>query len=133
MVLGPASSVVLAAFANATFEAPSRVAYTALFLALTMILKRCRLLKVEVAERNRTMQKFDRLGPKGQNSLTKDPGVEGDRSIDSELGVWRRSHLGCPAHTPWCHLRMPYSSPSQRTCEEAAWQTTKQYLPLKRK
>jgi hypothetical protein len=65
MDLGPASSVALAAFANATFEVPSRVAYTALYLALTMILKRCRLPEVEVAERNRTMQTVDRLGSQG--------------------------------------------------------------------
>jgi hypothetical protein len=82
---GPASSVALAAFANATFEAPSRIAYTALALALTMILKRCRL-------SDRTMQKVDRLGSKESEQPDEGSGHGSNHSIDSEVGASEVRH-----------------------------------------
>jgi hypothetical protein len=42
-----------------------------LALALTIILKKCRLSKVNAAERNGTMQTVERLGSEHQNSLTR--------------------------------------------------------------
>lgn len=56
--------------------APSRLAYTALAFALTMILKTCRLMEVEEPERNSAMQTADRLGSRrGKNSLAKNQGL----------------------------------------------------------
>jgi hypothetical protein len=52
-------------FCQRDIRGSSRVAYTARSLVLTMILKGCRLSEVEVAERNRTMQKVDRLRSQG--------------------------------------------------------------------
>lgn len=49
----------------------SLAAYTVLALALTIILKKCRLSKVNAAERNGTMQTVERLGSEHQNSLTR--------------------------------------------------------------
>ena len=63
--LSPGELCRVGSFCQRDIRDPSRVAYTALSLALTMILKRCRLSEVEVAERNRTMQKVDRLGSQG--------------------------------------------------------------------
>ena len=51
-----ALEVPLAAFANATLRDLPSVAYTAMALALTMILKECKLMEVEEAERNSAMQ-----------------------------------------------------------------------------
>jgi hypothetical protein len=52
-------------FCQRDIRGSSRVAYTARSLVLTMILKGCRLSEVEVAERNRTMQKVNRLRSQG--------------------------------------------------------------------
>jgi len=52
--------LTLAAFANAILRSPSRLAYTALALVLTMILKKYRLMEVEEPERNGAMQTADR-------------------------------------------------------------------------
>jgi len=43
-------------------------------LALTMILKGCKLVEVEEAERDSAMQTADRLGSRRGNSLAKDQG-----------------------------------------------------------
>jgi hypothetical protein len=80
-----ASSVMLAAFANATLRGTSRLAYTALALALTMILKRCRLVEVEEPERNSAMQGATVLAPEGENSFGEGSGP-GKSRIHSEVG-----------------------------------------------
>ena len=48
----------------------------AMALALTMILKGCKLMEVEEAERNSAMQTAAPIGPEGENSLAKDQARE---------------------------------------------------------
>jgi hypothetical protein len=59
----------IGSFRQRDIEGPSRLAYTALALALTMILKRCRLVEVEEPERNSAMQTADRLGSRRGKQL----------------------------------------------------------------
>lgn len=64
----------MAAFANATLRDLPSIAYTAMARALTMILKVCKLMEIEEAERNSAMQTAVPLASEGENRLAKDQG-----------------------------------------------------------